>query len=258
MGLVNSGIEKVRAFELPNGIWEDGQSIGMVRVALVKWNSTLADKFYQVYVNGKYAGTTIDSQQRQMIVQVPTSFESAVRIEVFAVEAEEAGIDFSDEVDLSKWQSGRVRLRLLRSQTLPAEAVVQIYFDSGTGTIDYENPLSSLPLRIWPAWQDKAGFGMSEFGSGDFGFDSAAAVGFGKGVFGCEQFGIGADMFEWISGQLPCGRYKFAVKVVDAAGNESSSIETGEIVVTPGAKPAEQLDISSFDKAPNQLVLNVS
>lgn len=258
MGLISSGIDKVRVFELPSGIWEDGVSVSVPRTVLVKWYSGLKDKLYHIYVNGKYAGMTVDSQQKQMIVQVPESFESGVRIEVFAVEPEEANIDFSDEVDLSTWQSGRVKLRLLRSQKLPADSSVQIYFDNGTGTIDYGNALGNLPLRIWSAWQDKAGFGMSEFGSGDFGFDSAAAVGFGKGSFGSEQFGADADVFEWISEQLSCGRYKFGIKVIDGAGNESSSIETGEITVIPGAMPAVGVDISSFDKVTNQLVLSIS
>jgi len=256
MGLISSGIEKVRVFELPSGIWEDGESVSVPRTALVRWYSSLPDKFYQVYVNGGYAGTTVDSQQRQMIVQIPESFESGVRIEVFAVEPEDADIDFSDEVDLSTWQSGRVKLRLLRSQKLPADSSVQVYFDNGTGTVDYGNPLGNL--RIWPAWQDKAGFGMSEFGPGDFGFDFAAAVGFGKGSFGSEQFGADADVFEWVSEQLSCGRYKFGIKVIDGVGNESSSIETGEIMVIPGAMPATGVDISSFDKVTNQLVLSIS
>jgi len=88
MALISSGIERVRAFELPGGIWEDGGYGGMPRIVLVRWWSAWSDKFYQIYVNGKYAGVTVDGQQRQMIVQIPTSLESPVRIEVFAVEAE--------------------------------------------------------------------------------------------------------------------------------------------------------------------------
>jgi hypothetical protein len=87
MALISSGIENIRAFELPCGIWADGESVGSPRTALVKWRSVWDDKFYQVYVNGQYAGATVDSQQRQIIVQIPTSLESPVRIEVFAIEA---------------------------------------------------------------------------------------------------------------------------------------------------------------------------
>lgn len=257
MTLISNGIEGVRAFELPSGIWADGDYVGAPRIALVKWQSSLSNMLYQVYVNGQYGGVTIDSEQRQMIVQVPTSLESAVRIEVFAVEPELAHIDFSSEIAPFPADSGRVRITLLRSQNLPIGATAQIHFDNGTGKIDYDEALNNSPIRIWPTWQDKAGFGMSRFGASDFGYDSAAAVGFGKGSFGNGQFGLDADTLEWTSPPLPAGIYKFAVKVTDQVGNESSS-ENSQVTVTPAAKPAEQLSICSFDEQKNQMVLNVS
>jgi hypothetical protein len=258
MALIGSGIENVRAFELPCGIWADGESVGSPRTALVKWRSVWDDKFYQVYVNGQYAGATIDSQQRQMIVQTPTSLESPVRIEVFAIEAEQAGIDFSGEIESLIGQSGRVRISMLRSQSLPISAIARVYFDHGTGEIDYDKALSDSPIRIWPARQDKAGFGMSSFSTSDFGYDSAAAVGFGKGVFGQGQYGLDADSLEWTSTVMGAGVYRFAVKVTNKVGNESGSSETGQVTVTPAARPAEKLSISSFDKQTNQLALAIS
>lgn len=259
MELISSGIEKVRAFELPAGIWADGKCVETPRVALVKWSAkaNLSNKFYQVYVNGQYAGVTVDSQQRQMIVPIPTSLESAVRIEVFAVEAEQADSDFSNELVQPPTTSGRVRISLLRSQNLPSDATAEIYFDNGTGEIDYSQPLTDSPIRIWPAWQDKAGFGMGRFGVGDFGYESAAAVGFGKGSFGHGQFGLDADTIEWISQPLQAGVYKFGVKITDGAGSQSSVSETEPITVIPAARPAEQVSISSFDKQTNQLVLKI-
>jgi len=258
MALISSGIDNIRAFELPCGIWADGGHVGSPRTALVKWRSSWADKFYQIYVNGQYAGATVDSQQRQMIVQLPTSLESPVRIEVFAVEAEQADTDFSSEIASSIGQSGRVKVSMLRGQSLPIGTTAQIYFDNGTGEIDYDKALNDLPIRIWPARQDKAGFGMSRFAVGDFGYDSAAAVGLGKGSFGHGQFGLDADSFEWISPALCAGTYKFAIKVTDEAGNESDSRETGQVTVTPAARPAEKISISLFDKQTNQLVLSIS
>ena len=258
MALTGNNIEKVRAFELPAGIWADGRCVGMPRTALVKWHSCWPNMFYQVYVNSQYAGATVDSQQRQMIVQMPTSLETPVRIEVFAIDAKQANTDFSNEIDSSIGQSGRVRIRVLRSQNLPIGATAQIYFDNGTGEIDYDNSLNDSPIRVWPVWQDKAGFGMSRFGTSDFGYDSAAAVGFGKGNFGNGQFGLDADTFEWVSAPMQAGVYKFALKIADEAGNESSSSETIQVTVTPAARPAEQVSISSFDKQTNQLVLSVS
>ena len=99
---------------------------------------------------------------------------------------------------------------------------------------------------------------MSRFGASDFGYDSAAAVGSGKGSFGHGQFGLDADTFEWVSPPIQAGVYKFAVKITDEVGNESSGSVTSQVTVTPAAIPAEQVSISSFDKQTNQLVLSVS
>ena len=258
MALISSAIESVRAYELPCGIWADGECVGIPRRTLVKWKSGLSDKLYQIYVNGQFAGATLDSRQRQMVVAIPTSFESAIRIEVFAVEPEQADIDFSSELIRSTTDSGRVRITMLRNQNLPIDATAEIYSDNGTGEIDYDKPLNDSPIRIWPTWQDKAGFAMSRFGIGDFGYESAAAVGFAKGCFGHGHFGLDADTIEWISPPLQTGVYKFGVKLIDKAGNQSSVNQTEPITVTPAAKPADKLSITSFDKQTNQLLLEVT
>lgn len=257
MSLYSDGIDSVRAFDMPAGIRIDGRYIKEPRVALVKWRSTWADKFHQVYVNAQYAGTTLDTEQRQLIVPIPTSLECPVRIEVFAIDEEYADTDFSSELDHSPVDSGRVTITLLRSQNLPMDAVVDIYFDNGTGQINYENPITDKPIRIWPTRQDKAGLGMSRFGLSDFGWDSAATVGFGKGSFGHGQFGLDADTIEWTSLPQPGGTYNFSVKVKNAVGRQSTASETGPITVTPAARPAEGLSVSSFDKQTNQLLLNI-
>jgi hypothetical protein len=257
MSLYSDGIDSVRAFDLPAGIWPDGRYVKGIRVALVKWRSTWSDKLHQVYVNGRYAGATLDFRQRQLIVHIPTSPECPVRIEVFAVEAEHVDTDFSSELTQSPVDSGRVTITLLRSQNLPAGATAQIYFDNGTGQIDYNNPINDTPINIWPAWQDKAGFSMSQFGLDDFGWDSAAAIGCGKGSFGCGQFGLDADTIEWTSPILPVGTYTFGIKTTDPSGRQSTASETEPITVTPAARPAETLSVSSFDKQTNQLVLNI-
>jgi hypothetical protein len=150
-----------------------------------------------------------------------------------------------------------VKITFLRRHNLPIGSTAQIYFDNGSGEIDYNNGLSDRPIRVWPTWQDKAGFGMSRFGFSDFGYDGAGAVGFGKGGFGHGQFGFDADTFEWLSQPLQAGVYKFAVKITDEAGNESDASETEQITVIPAARPAEKISISSFDKETNQLVLSV-
>ncbi|OHB61518.1 MAG: hypothetical protein A2167_02740 [Planctomycetes bacterium RBG_13_46_10] len=257
MSLISDGIQSVRAYELPCGIWVDGRYIGSPRPVLVKWHSNHSNRLHQIYVNGRFAGVTIDSQQRQEIVQIPASFEAPVRIEVFAVEARNAHIYFSSELNVPSIGSGKVKITLLRGQNLPLGAVADIFFDNGTGQMDYENALNHERLQIWPAWQDKTGLGMATFGLGDFGYDGAAAVGFAKGSFGNGRFGFDADTIEWISPPLPAGVYKFAIKITDRTGRESIS-ETGQVTVTPAAKPAEHLNIASFNKQTNQMILNIT
>ena len=257
MALISDGIDKVRVFELPNGIWFDGRTSASPRSALVKWRSSLNGKYYQVYVNGQFGGVTNEVGKREMVVGLPSSLVSAVRIEVFAVEAEDADVDLSDELDSLDLLSGRVRLVFLRSQGLPVGSTIEIYSDNGTGQIDYDNRVNDFPIYVWPVWQDKAGFGMSSFGVSDFGYDSAGAVGFGGGSFGYDDFGIGADTIEWVSEQMSAGVYKFGVKVFDGLGNQSSVSETSEITVVPGVRPAEEISVLTFDKQANELVLSI-
>ncbi|MBN1974201.1 MAG: hypothetical protein JW787_11215 [Sedimentisphaerales bacterium] len=257
MSLISNGIDSVRVFDIPAGIWPDGRCTDMPQMALVKWRSVLHDVLYQVYVNGRFAGSTVHETQRQMIVPVPASFTCAVRIEVFAVQPEYADMDLSSELS-STINSGRVKIVLSRSQNMPAGATIQVYSDNGTGQIDYENPISDTAIQVWPNWQDKSGFGMSRFGYADFGYDASAAVGFGKGCFGKNQFGIDADTIEWTSPVLFAGNYKLAVVVFDKSGNKSAAVETETITIIPAAEPAEKLEILSYNKQTNELVLKIT
>jgi hypothetical protein len=258
MSFVPDGIENVRALVLPDGIAADGTYAAVSQAALITWHSHHAGMLYQVYVNGQYAGTTVDVKQRKLVVPVPSSPQSAVRVEVVAVEPKDAHVDFARLIEPPPAGSGRVRLVLLRSQILSIEATANIHFDDGTGQINYAKPLNASPIPIWPCWQDKAGFGMAQFGTGDFGYDSAAAVGFGMGSFGHGQFGLDADTIEWISPPLPLGRYRFGIKILNAQGNESLPSETESIAVIPAAKPAVALRIVAFDPQTGRLTLNIS
>jgi len=254
---LREGIENVRALVLPDGIVADGRHVAISHTALVTWRSALEGRLYQVYVNGTFAGATLDAGQRQLIVRTPVSLESAVRVEVVAVCPQDAARDFGSEL-AGPAGGGRVKLTLLRSQSLPIAGALNIYCDKGTGVIDYAKPLNASPVPVWPCRQDKAGFGMAQFGKGDFGYESAAAVGFGKGSFGRGGFGLDADVIEWTSPVLPLGTYRFGVTVLDTAGAESLADETEPVAVIPAATPAVGLGILEFNEYTSQLTLNVS
>jgi hypothetical protein len=258
MLFLREGIDQVRALTLPDGVAADGSWVGMSGAALVTWHSSHATMFHQVYVNRQFAGATIDAQQRQLVVLVSSSFNTAVRIDVVAVEPKDVQGDFTDELVSLPTGSGCVRLTLLRSQALPIQATANVYCDNGTGMVDYTDPLNDVPIPIWPCVQDKAGFGMAHFGTGDFGYDSAASIGFGRGSFGQGEFGLDADTVEWISPPLPLGRYRFGVRIVEARGSESVASETEPIPVIPAARPAARLNVVAFDSQTNQLTLRIS
>ena len=259
MGLISSGISKVRAFRLPAGIGADGDVTAQARRALVRWHSDWPDKLYQVYVNGEYAGSTFGSKQRELVVHIQSLTQSAVRIEVFAVEPELVDLDFSDELGIDFEKAGRVKTDWPRRQSLPFEAETRIYSNHGDEDVDYDAPVNNFPKRLWPAWQDKCGFGLSRFGRSDFGFDASAAIGFGKGAFGLGEFGLDADVVRWTSEKLEAGRYKFGVKVVDSHGSESEEQnETELMTVIPGPRPAGGLTLTSFDEQTNELVFSIS
>jgi hypothetical protein len=258
MAITCEGIENVRAFVLPEGTSADGDCAAFSRTALATWHSTLEGKLYQVYVNGQFAGVTLDPQQRQLVVQLPSSFTSAVRLEVVGVEPEEAHVDFAEELDSAPIGSARLRLTLLRRQSLPLGATANVYTDNGTGQIDYSTPLNPVPIALWACRHDKAGFGMAQFGAGDFGYESAAAIGFGKGSFGRGHFGLDADTVEWVSPALALGEYRFGVIVTDQEGNDSSASETAPITLVPAARPAAGLDVVTFDESANRLTLSIS
>ncbi len=67
-------------------------------------------RFIRCMSTGRLAGTTVDCEQRQMVVQTPSCYERAARVEVFAVEASEADVDFSDELERGEGDSGRVKI----------------------------------------------------------------------------------------------------------------------------------------------------
>jgi len=257
MGLVSSGIYRVRAFGLAAGVRAGGGVVDEPLSVLVKWRSEHEDKLYQIYVNGELAGVTKDVEQREVIVASPSCWSSGARVEVFAVEPSEANVDFSDELQ-SRAQEGRVRLGWVRGMGFPFEGTAQVYSDGCNGEIDYDNPLTREDIQLWPSWKDKIGFGLGQFGEGDFGYDGSTALGFGVGLFGEGEFGFDADEVDWISGELETGKYRFAVKLTDRFGKESEAQETGQITIIRTATPAEKLGVDSYDKAEDRLVLCIS
>ena len=258
MTLISYNIDQVKVFPLPTGISEDGSNIQTPGFALVCWHSNLEGKLFQVYVNKRYAGTTVNEYQRRLVVGLVEQCELPIKIEVFGIEPELFDEDFSDEVSSNCVNGQRVRIIMQRGQNLPSDVRYSVYSNNGNGEVDYEKAITKSSIPVWSSWLDKAGFGMSCFGLSDFGWDAAGTVGFGKGSFGYNKFGIDADTIEWIRNVLIKGTYKFGVQTVDKYGNKGIASETIPVTVIPLAKSASNLEIKSFNKNENQLVLKIS
>ena len=256
MNLIASGIDNVRACVVLAGVGRGGHCVDEPSSVLVKWRSTHTDKLYQVYVNGRFAGVTDGCKDRSMRVRLLSCWSSVSRIDVFAVAPEFGQVDLSDDAGLEK-DGGRVELVWSRQQRLPFGGSYDVYMDSEGGGIDSEsNPLAD-DVAIWPVWQEKGGFGLSRFGRSDFGFDGSACVGFGRGVFGGGEFGFDADEIRWISDEIDSGRYEFAVRVADRAGNTYAEMVSDEALVVRQAKGAGRLRLDSYDKSSGAISFKV-
>jgi hypothetical protein len=255
MALISNGIDRVQAYALPAGVRSDGNTINEPLSVLVSWQSIHDDKLHQIYINGKLCGLTEDVFGRQAVVAFSSSWESVIRIEVFAVEPIEGINDYSSELEYR--DGNRVRVSWIKNAAIPLESVVDIFSNDGSGDIDFQEPVQK-GLPCWSIWQDKWGFGLSGFGVSDFGYDGAGAVGFGRGYFGGGEFGFDAEESEWISGELKAGEYRFGIKIRDCQGNvQEVASESGPVTVLPSMKGAVSLRVKSYDADNNLLVLAV-
>lgn len=257
MSFSDSGIDRVRAFGLAMGVGSDGGFINTPLSVLVKWRSEHIDKLHQVYVNGRLAGVTGNFEENMMVVSIPSGDMASARIEVYSVEPSQGNVDFYEDMETFA-QAGRVRIEWPRYLSLPFLGCACVYSDGGEGEIDYDSAVNIKPIQLWPAWQDKGGFGLSSFARSDFGFDGSAAVGFGNGSFGYGEFGFDADQVTWESRELETGVYQFGVKVIDRFENYSGASETGEILIIRSATPAEAIEVDSYDQEREELLLRVS
>lgn len=257
MTLISTGIDKVRAIALAAGIDNSGGSIEEPLFVFIQWFSEYEDKLYQVYVNGELAGVTQDTKAREIIIAFGLSQYDTPQIEVYAVEPSEWNIDHSSELqDLPR--SNRFEIDWPRRMSLPFEGIAKVYGNNGSGQINYDQAVTKKDIQLWAGWQDKGGFGLSKFARSDFGFDGSAAVGFAKGNFGEGEYGFDTDDTVWISGELQTGIYQFGVKVTDRLGNSSQTSESEQVLAIEEAVPAGNLEVESYDKVNNELILEVS
>jgi len=193
------------------------------------------------------------ASQRSLLVQCDPLEVAA--IEVIAVDPTESNLDFSGELKgFSELDGCRAVLNWPRRGTLPLNNKAVIYGDGGEGSINYDEAIAAVD--IWEGASDKWGWGLDEFGAGDFGYSGTGAVGWGLGSFGEGEFGFDADIESFESEPLVTGRYKFAVRISNAQGNLGENITECEIGIDPLPR-APNLTIASYDPTSDGLLLNI-
>jgi len=129
--------------------------------------------------------------------------------------------------------SARARITWPKQHDIDPGGAFNVYGDGGDGSIDYSagSALNPSPIPAWPTIAGKIGFLLGGFldgpfleGDGGFGFLEG---GFLEGGFleGSASQEVG-DSIGFLTALLADGLQKFGLKAVDAAGNESTAVET--------------------------------
>jgi len=256
MGYSTTCVDKVKATAFALGRRRDGQMVPLPGVILLNWRSSETQKQFQAYVDGELAGVTIHPHQRTLLVQY--AHTHPVVIEVIAVDPDDRDKDFSEVLSgFSNRDGCHVVLRWPRRGSLPLDTEVQVYWNNGSGAIDYDTePL--LTRKVWDKPTEKWGWGFDAFGVGDFGYSGTGAPGWGRGSFAEGEFGFDAEYFKLRTDALPLGTYLFGVRLSDDMGNlDGGDIDELSLSVDPIPR-APQLEIDSYDKDTATLVLRIT
>ena len=231
MSYTTDGITHVRVRPLTLDLAPDGTPAGPGTIE-VTWQSTHADRWHQVYVDGRLAGVTARPADRHLVATVPagrSGRHAMVRVELLAVDAADRWTDLADALTGFAPDSGaEVRLTWQAGLYLdPNLAAFDVFGDEATGTIDYDAPLNELPIAARP--------------------DGRTPWGFGTGGYGVGAWGQAAAVYAWTADPAAGGVHRFAVVAVDAAGNRLESAADVEIAVAPLPRPPEAFRVSAYD-----------
>ena len=135
-----------------------------------------------------------------------------------------------------------------------------LHGNAGSGDVDWDKPLSSEQLSLFPNGAGIYGFGRAPFGRHRFGRGhSMNCQGFGHIPFGKGPFGHGTGIVEAEYEADQCGDYLFGLACYDSLGNahEGTPEETEvEVHVAPDAPTG--LVKNSYDKDTDVLVLDAA
>jgi hypothetical protein len=136
----------------------------------------------------------------------------------------------------------------------------KLFWDSGTGTIDYDAPVDNRLYELFPDGAGIYGFGHALWGHFRWGHaQSRRAPGFGHLSWGRFPWGHGSGVVVASHVVSACGTYKYALKIYDSTGNAQSGspAEASIAVHTAPPKPAG-LKKETYNKTTDVLTLEVA
>ena len=239
MSYRTDGITRVRIRPLAVAVAAGGGAAVSVGAVEAAWESTQADGWHQVYVNGRLAGVTGKSEDRQLVVSAPVGRRgpaTMLLVEVVAVDAVDRWTDFGVSLSGFAGVGAAVRLTWQAGEYLdPNLDSFDVFADGRTGTVDYETPLNDSPIAARPGGQSPWGYGCGGYGVGGYGQSAA--------------------QYEWTTDSLEPGAWRLAVVAVDTAGNRLATAADVAVVVSPLPRPAGGFRLSHYDLATRAVTL---
>lgn len=133
----------------------------------------------------------------------------------------------------------------------------KLFGNSGSGAIDFNNPLDNSIYELFPQGSGLYGFGHAPFGHFRWGHGhSMRTAGFGHLPFGHFPFGHGTAVIRAKVKVTECGAYKFAFGCYDLSGNvHVGTPDEVEVHVHIAPEAPTGLKKLSYDKATDILIL---
>jgi len=236
----SEGITHVRVRLLALDLTSEGAAVAPAAIE-VTWGSTQEGRWHQVYVNGHLAGATAHPADRRLVVLAPVGPNGPAEmllVEVVAVDSEDRWTDFGGSLGGFGEDAGaQVRLTWQAGQYLdPNLKAFDVFSDGRTGTVNYDVPLNELPIPAKPG--------------------GLAPWGYGTGGYGVGGYGQAAATYEWTTGLLEPGTWRFAVVAVDAASNRLASAADVQVTAAPLPRPPGNYHLAAYDPQTRTAVLD--
>ncbi len=150
----------------------------------------------------------------------------------------------------------RVEVRVDRLRRYGSDAAFVVYGDLGSGTVDFDHPLTARPLRLWPDSAEQRGHALDAHVTVRH-LDGVVRDGHVENTHleGEHLYPALAVTFE--TPAYVFGRFQHAVKMSDGSGNVSAGVTVG-ITVNSAPTAPEGVERAGYDSGTDRLTLSFS